>query len=69
MSNSPKAILFAVGGVVGVLVPVGAVVLLVLGVNSKRHVQTLASDALGMEVNVGGATDIGFFPSFHIAIN
>ena len=68
MSNSRKPILFAVGGVVGVLVVVGVVVLLVLGVNAKRQVQTLASDALGMEVSVGGRLDIGFFPSFHIAM-
>ena len=54
MSNSRKPILFAVGGVVGVLVLVGAVVLLVLGVNARRHVQTRASDALGVEVTVGG---------------
>ena len=68
MSNSRKPILFAVGGVVGVLVLVGVVVLLVLGVNAKRQVQTLASDALGMEVSVGGRLGFGFFPSFHIAM-
>ena len=68
MSNSRKPILFAVGGVVGVLVLVGAVVLLVLGVSTRRHVQTRASDALGMEVTVGGRLNVGFFPSFHIAM-
>ncbi|MGC1817705.1 MAG: AsmA family protein [Casimicrobiaceae bacterium] len=68
MSNSRKPILFAVGGVVGVLVLVGAVALLVLGVNAKRHVQARASDALGMEVTVGGRLNIGFFPSFHVAM-
>jgi AsmA protein len=68
MSNSRKPILFVVGGVVAVLVVVGVVVLLVLGVNAKRQVQSLASDALGMEVSVGGRLDIGFFPSFHIAM-
>ena len=47
---------------------VGVVVLLVLGVNAKRQVQTLASDALGMEVSVGGRMGIGFFPSFHITM-
>jgi AsmA protein len=68
MSNSRKPILFVVSGVVGVLVLVGVVVLLVLGLNAKRQVQTLASDALGMEVNVGGRLDIGFFPNFRIAM-
>jgi len=44
------------------------VVLLILGVNAKRQVQTLVSDALEMEVNVGGRVDIGFFPSLHITM-
>lgn len=68
MSNSRKPILFAVGGVVAVLAAIGVVLLLVPGANAKRHLQTLASDALGMEVNVGGRLNIGFFPSFHIAM-
>ncbi|HSQ99456.1 MAG TPA: AsmA family protein [Sphingomicrobium sp.] len=36
--------------------------------NAKRHVQSRASDALGMEVTVGGRLNIGFVPSFHIAM-
>jgi uncharacterized protein involved in outer membrane biogenesis len=43
-------------------------VLLILGVNAKRQVQTLASDALEMEVNVGGRLGIGFFPGLHITM-
>ena len=68
MSNSRKRFLFAVGGVLGILVLVGVVLLLVLGMNAKRQVLTLVSDALGMEVSVGGRLDFGFFPSFHIAM-
>ncbi len=68
MSNSRKRILFAVGGVLGVLVLIGLVVLLVLGVNAKRQVQTLVSDALGMEVSVAGRLGVGFFPSFHVSM-
>ena len=68
MSNFRKPIFFAVGGLVGALVLVGGVVLLVLGANAKHQVQTLASDAIGMEVNVGGRTDIGFLPNFHITM-
>jgi uncharacterized protein involved in outer membrane biogenesis len=37
-------------------------------VNAKRQVQTLVSDALEMEVKVGGRLDIGFFPSLHITM-
>jgi hypothetical protein len=68
MSKSPKLILLAAGGLVGALILIAVVVLLILGVNAKRQVQTLVSDALEMEVNVGGRLDIGFFPSLHITM-
>src|SRR6266481_7723462 len=68
MSKLPRIILLAAGGLVGALILIAVVVLLVLGVNAKRQVQTLVSDALEMEVNVGGRLDIGFFPSFHITM-
>src|ERR1700730_2207954 len=68
MSQSPKLILLAAGGLVGALIFIAVVLLLILGVNAKRQVQTLVSDALEMEVNVGGRLDIGFFPSLHITM-
>ena len=68
MSKSPKLILLAAGGLVGALILIAVVVLLIFGVNAKRQVQTLASDALEMEVNVGGRLGIGFFPSLHITM-
>jgi uncharacterized protein involved in outer membrane biogenesis len=68
MSKSPKLILLAAGGVVGALILIAVVVLLILGVNTNRQVQTLVSDGLEMEVKVGGRLDIGFFPSLHITM-
>jgi uncharacterized protein involved in outer membrane biogenesis len=68
MPKSPKFIFLAAGGLVGALILVAMIVLLILGVNAKRQVQTLLSDALEMEVNVGGRLDIGFFPSLHITM-
>jgi uncharacterized protein involved in outer membrane biogenesis len=68
MSKSPRLILLAAGGLVGALILVAVIVLLILGVNAKRQVQTLLSDALEMEVNVGGRLDIGFFPRLHITM-
>jgi uncharacterized protein involved in outer membrane biogenesis len=68
MSKSPKLILLAAGGLVGAVILIAVVVLLILGVNAKRHVQTLVSDALEMEVNVGGRLRIGFFPGLHITM-
>jgi hypothetical protein len=68
MSKSPKLIILAAGALVGALILIAVVVLLILGVNAKRQVQTLVSDALEMEVKVGGRLDIGFFPSLHITM-
>src|SRR3984893_6484012 len=68
MSKSPKLILLVAGGLVGALIFIAVVLLLILGVNAKRQVQTLVSDALEMEVNVGGRLGIGFFPSLRITM-
>lgn len=68
MSDTRKRILFTLGGVLGVLLLIGLVVLLVLGVNAKRRVQTLVSDALGMEVSVAGGLGLGFFPTFLVSM-
>ena len=45
MSKSPKLILFAAGGLVGALILIAVVVLLILGVNTKRQVNTRLSRA------------------------
>jgi uncharacterized protein involved in outer membrane biogenesis len=68
LSKSPKIILLAAGALVGALILIAVAVLLAHGVNAKRQVQTLVSDALAMEVNVGGRLHIGFFPSLHITM-
>src|SRR5689334_17343421 len=68
MSKSPKVMLLATGGIVGVLLLIAVIVVLIVGVNAKRRVQTFLSDALDMEVDIGGQLDIGFFPSFHITM-
>jgi uncharacterized protein involved in outer membrane biogenesis len=67
MSKSPKLILLAAGGVVGTLILIAAV-LVILGVNAKRQVQALVSDALKMEVNIDGRLNIGVLPSLHITM-
>ena len=67
MSRTPKLIFIAVGGFVAVLI-LAMVLGVIFGGNAKRQVQAFASDALGMEVSVLGALDIGFFPSLHVAM-
>lgn len=68
MSRTSKRVLFAVGGVAGVAILVALGVLLSLGANAKRHVQALTSDALGMEVFVGGQLAVALFPSLHVTM-
>src|SRR5512134_3970863 len=69
MARTRKLILVAIGGVAGVAFLVALGVLLTLGANAKRHVQALTSDALGMEVFVGGRLAVALFPSLHITMD
>ena len=69
MSRSLKRILFAIGGAVGLLLLVALAVPLVVDVNRYKHrLEVAASDALGMDVRVGGRLGIGFFPGFHVTV-
>jgi AsmA protein len=68
MSTSSKLILFAVGGFAGLVVLVAAIAAFVLSVNAKPRVEALASEALEMEVHIGGPVAIGFLPRLHIAL-
>jgi uncharacterized protein involved in outer membrane biogenesis len=62
------AFCWAAGAAIAALILSAVAVFLILGVNAKRQVQTRLSDALEMEVKIGGRLDIGFFPSFHITM-
>jgi uncharacterized protein involved in outer membrane biogenesis len=69
MAKPLKIILFAVGGLVGLLVLVAVAVLLFVDVNAyKLQLETTASGALGMEVKVGGRLGIGFFPGLYVTL-
>ena len=69
MSKSLKIILFAVGGLVGLLVLAAVAVLLFVDANAyKPRLEAAASGALGMEVSVGGRLGIGFFPGLHVTL-
>jgi uncharacterized protein involved in outer membrane biogenesis len=67
MTNKRKIAFIAAGGL-GALLLLGAVALvLFLDVNMlKPRLEAVASDALGMEVRIGGRLGIGLFPGFHI---
>lgn len=69
MSRSFKIILFAVSGLVGLLVFVAVALLLIVDANAhKRRLEATASGALGMEVRVGGRLGIGFFPGLLVTL-
>lgn len=69
MSKTLKIILFAVGGLVGLLVLVALALLLFVDVNAyKPRLERAASDALGMEVHIDDRLGIGLFPAFHVTL-
>jgi uncharacterized protein involved in outer membrane biogenesis len=60
-----KPILIA--GAVGLLALVALTALLLVGVNRyKPRLEAAATDALGMEVRIGGRLGVGLFPGFHV---
>ncbi|MGB8273936.1 MAG: AsmA family protein [Alphaproteobacteria bacterium] len=68
MSKS-KIILFAVSGFVALLVFGAAALLLFVDANAyKPRLEATASEALGMEVRVGGRMGIGFFPGLLVTL-
>ena len=69
MSKSSKLILFVVGGLAGLLVLVAVVATLSWGKNARPRVEALASEALQMEVNVGGRPAVGFLPGLHVTLS
>lgn len=60
--------LCAAGGLAALLLLGAVVMLLVAGGNARSRVQTLASEALGMEVVVAGAVQIKLLPSLHLSL-
>lgn len=64
-----KLALSVTGGFVAFLVLAAAALVFFVDVNAhKPRLETAASDALGMEVRIGGRMGIGLFPSFHVAL-
>jgi AsmA protein len=67
MPRSLKYILFIIGGAVGLLVLVALAVSLFVDVNRyKPRLEAAASNALGMDVRIGGRLGMGLFPGLHV---
>jgi hypothetical protein len=69
MANQRNIALIAAGGVFAFLILSAVALVLFVDVNAhKPRLETAASDALGMEVRIGGRLGIGLFPGFHVTL-
>jgi uncharacterized protein involved in outer membrane biogenesis len=69
MAKKRKIALFAAGGLIALLLLAAVALVLFVDVNAHRPLlEAAASDALGMEVRIGGRLGIGLFPGFHVTL-
>lgn len=69
MTNKRKIALFAAGGLFALLILAAVALVFFADVNAhKAWLEAAASDALGMEVRIGGRLGIGLFPGFHATL-
>lgn len=69
MAGKRKIALFAAGGIFALLILAAVALVLLVDVNTlKPRLETAFSDALGMEVRIGGRLGIGLFPGFRITV-
>jgi hypothetical protein len=69
MANQRKLALFAAGCLFALLLLAAVALVLFVDVNAhKPRLEAAASDALGMEVRIGGRLGIGLFPGFHVTL-
>jgi uncharacterized protein involved in outer membrane biogenesis len=68
MSKSLKLAVYAVGALLGLAVLVAAIMLLSWRGHAKSQLEAAASDALGMEVKIGGPLVLKFFPSVGVTL-
>lgn len=69
MANKWKIALSAAGGFFALLILAAVALVLFVDVNAhKPRVEAAASDALGMEVRIGGRMGIGLTPGFHVTL-
>jgi uncharacterized protein involved in outer membrane biogenesis len=70
MSKSFKRIIFVIAGVIGLLILISVALLFFVDAGVfKPRLERVASEALGMEVRVGGRLGITFFPELQITLD
>ena len=69
MADKRKIALFAAGGLLALLILAAAALVLFVDVNAhKTRLEAVLSEALGMEVRIGGRLGIGLFPGLHATL-
>src|SRR3990172_406104 len=69
MATKWKIALFAAGGLFALLLLATVALLLLVDANAhKPRLEAAVSDALGMEVRMGGRMGVGLFPGFHVTL-
>jgi AsmA protein len=63
-----KISLIALGASVAAFAALAGVAVMVLRVDAKPRLEALASDALGMQVHIGGSVAVSLFPGLHFAL-
>ncbi len=70
MSKSQKIVLYVIGGLVGLLVIIAAALHFFVDANAyKPRLEAAVSDALGMEVRVGGKIGFSLFPGLQVTLD
>jgi hypothetical protein len=67
MTRPARIILFTVGGIAGLAILLVVTATFLLRANLKSRVEALASEALDMDVNVGGRAAIKFLSGLRVA--
>ena len=69
MSKSSKVIFFAITGLIGLIILISVIFLFAGASIYKSRLERAASEALGMEVHIGGRLGIAFFPDLHVRLD
>jgi AsmA protein len=69
-TNVLKSILIAIVGLIGLLILISVALIIFVDTSDyKPRMERAASDALGMEVRVGGRLGLSFFPDLHVRLD
>jgi uncharacterized protein involved in outer membrane biogenesis len=68
-TNMLKSLLIAIVGLIGLLIIISVALIIFVDTGDyKPRMERAASDALGMEVRVGGRLGLSFFPDLHVRL-